>query len=318
MKKEGILNILLDSGNIEEFEKHLPLEISCSNAILLSRYYVLKNDEESLIELLDSTKDIFRKRQLQIVIAYLISVKKEEKAFLLFERYISKFEIEGQDIEPFLETEFAKIILEKYINEPILFKNLKSNTNDTSLLKIIPFSEKENEKIINILKKRNLIEIPEFDEKFDFIIDGANVLYSVSKTISEKSYKKLLYVIEKCTNPCLVIHEKYLKNEFIKSEIAKRGIKYIKTPYGRNDDLYILMVALKYNTRIITNDQFRDHIFKFQERFFKSWLDDTLVPYSSVSPFSLQIPTFSKRIQKVNENSFYLYTTSGWYIINFS
>ncbi len=105
-------------------------------------------------------------------------------------------------------------------------------------------------------------------------IDGGNILHCVGGKISTESYKILDDLITKLNkngySPILVIHKRHLDTNFIKCSDKSR-IKYINkftsnkdnifvTPYNKNDDYYILLISLIGGFKIITRDNYGDHI----------------------------------------------------------
>jgi hypothetical protein len=106
---------------------------------------------------------------------------------------------------------------------------------------------------------------------FDAIIDGGNVLYARSGLIGPSSLndlENLMDLVKKeVGNPLLVIHRRHLKtwpNLINRLNVMK--ISYYLTPYNMNDDIFILWFFLNYGSTpyIISNDKYRDHIFKFE------------------------------------------------------
>ena len=102
------------------------------------------------------------------------------------------------------------------------------------------------------------------------IIDAGNILHNRQGVIIQQSFIDLeniiINVITNIGTPLIIIHSKHLKiypeliNIFIRT-----GVNYFRTPYNINDDFFILWFFLKYNCKayIISNDKYRDHIFKF-------------------------------------------------------
>lgn len=102
------------------------------------------------------------------------------------------------------------------------------------------------------------------------IIDAGNILHNRQGVIIQQSFIDLEnIIINTIINigiPIIIIHIKHLKTypELI-NIFTRTGVQYFKTPYNINDDYFILWFFLKYNceTYIISNDKYRDHIFKF-------------------------------------------------------
>jgi hypothetical protein len=108
-------------------------------------------------------------------------------------------------------------------------------------------------------------------KSFDAIIDGGNVLHSRTGHINPNSLSDLEIIISQVKknigNSLLVIHRRHLKTwPNLTSHLNKLKQSYYLTPYNMNDDTFILWFFLNYNSTpfIISNDRYRDHIFKFE------------------------------------------------------
>lgn len=126
-----------------------------------------------------------------------------------------------------------------------------------------------NEKFAFIKNTRNI-------DIFNFVVlDCGNILHCLHGKITEDSYfllfKIIEYLREKNYFPILVIHQRHLSNDkksskinnvikFIKNCKEENNIILIETPFGENDDIYILILLFHFNVRVITNDRFSDHI----------------------------------------------------------
>jgi len=102
------------------------------------------------------------------------------------------------------------------------------------------------------------------------IIDAGNILHNRQGNITQQSLIDLeniiINVITNIGTPLIIIHSKHFKThpELI-NIFTRTGVIYYRTPYNINDDLFIMWFFLKYNCTpyIISNDKYRDHIFKF-------------------------------------------------------
>jgi hypothetical protein len=173
---------------------------------------------------------------------------------------------------------------------------------------------------------------------FDTIIDGGNVLHARTGLIGPSSLndlKKLIELVKKeVGNPLLVIHRRHLKTlPNLISHLNAMKISYYLTPYNMNDDIFILWFFLNYGSvpYIISNDQYRDHIFKFETskkgkmvESTKSQLDNNFSQFNYIlhqqtlkyNLVQLSIdsqPTYSRCIQQEN-NRIYIPHLSGKFI----
>ena len=188
----------------------------------------------------------------------------------------------SKDVDFIIENKMLNILLliqgifiESSINSyPLVDGNdraLKLKTIDSAVLDNI---KKYVEKVLGIDIMKLLIKFNDNkfnDNKFDAIIDGGNVLHARTGTINSNSLSDLENLIGqvklKVGNPLLVIHKRHLKTfpGLIKRLDSSKTTYYL-TPYNMNDDIFIIWFFLNYGSvpYIISNDQYRDHIFKFE------------------------------------------------------
>ena len=167
------------------------------------------------------------------------------------------------------------------------------------------------------------------------IIDAGNILHNRQGNITQQSLIDLeniiINVITNIGTPLIIIHSKHFKThpELI-NIFTRTGVIYYRTPYNINDDLFIMWFFLKYNCTpyIISNDKYRDHIFKFN----KLTKNQSNIPNNDLNTFqfkniikqqTLQYNTLLNEIQKpVNwsfciqliDNNIYIPHVSGNFI----
>lgn len=165
------------------------------------------------------------------------------------------------------------LFIESSVNSyPIVDGNelvLKLKTIDFAIIYSIK-DRVENILGINTVKKLNQF-IKTQNKNFDAIIDGGNVIHARSGLICSSSLIDLENLIKlakkEINNPLLVIHRRHLKTcPNIISCLNKMNVSYYLTPYNMNDDIFILWFFLHFSSipYIISNDKFRDHIFKLE------------------------------------------------------
>lgn len=185
---------------------------------------------------------------------------------------------------------------------------LESSSFDYSILRTYPIPEYIR---INILSEitPKLIDVSKIISilnslKYDVIIDAGNVLHLGHPKPNPSNLQRLIKTIEKdYKNPLIVIHKRHLKLPGISELCAK--YPHLKTPYGLNDDWYILLAfLLKPSVYIVSLDKFRDHIFEYRpdnpnQQQFKHILAEHTLTYtlSSIS----KPPKFSHCIQLIDE-----------------
>lgn len=146
---------------------------------------------------------------------------------------------------------------------------LKQDNTYLGMIDVLDISKKHKTFLKqNIMKKDpRFIKFVEFIDKnnFNIIIDGANLgYYNNTHPINQK-------YIDSCYNfyknkgyePLIILHIRHRNNYPIMSKWIFNKCIYF-TNYGMNDDCFWLIASLKTkNTKIITNDNIKDHIVKF-------------------------------------------------------
>jgi hypothetical protein len=169
------------------------------------------------------------------------------------------------------------------------------------------------------------------NKKFDVIIDGGNVIHARSGLVQPSSLNDLENIIglvkTNIGNPLLVIHRRHIKTfPNLINRLNSLKINYYLTPYNMNDDIFILWFFLNLGSSpfIISNDKYRDHIFKFETskkkitneyalNQFHHILHQQTLGFDLISQTLDSIPTFSKCIQRQN-GTIYVPHQSGKFI----
>jgi hypothetical protein len=152
------------------------------------------------------------------------------------------------------------------------------------------------------------------------IIDGCNIIHSRTGKITQNSLDDLKNVIHMATikigKPLVVIHKRHLKTLPKLMETLKTlNVTYILTPPGYDDDLYILyfFLLLKSKVFIISNDKYRDHIFKYNNisQKAKNIITQMTIGYKNNQTILIDdIPIYSQCIQHIG-NSIYIPHING-------
>ena len=178
-------------------------------------------------------------------------------------------------------------------------------------------------------------------QAYDYVIDGANVLFYIDRKICLRGYAritKMLNTLAQHKPGCkmlLVIHQRHFKQPDKWRQYALNhvigwhkipGLSVCRTPPHLNDDYYSLLNAIpRTSCYLITNDKFRDHIFKLSTKdhaldLIAQWRKEKVIEYDFVNgEVEICEPMgYSFRVQKVN-NSYYLpvKSTAGstiWYM----
>lgn len=199
-----------------------------------------------------------------------------EKNFNFANYIFTKYIVDNQNIQ-LLEKDINFIINNKLVKLLYLLEGRFIKTSvDINKHNIIQPSMKEINIDMNILNEVKLMiekqtskkELNKFmnfinNTNYDYIVDGGNVLFYKGK-INNKNINNL-YNLCNNKNSLVVIHQRHFKKHpNIKKELDERNIKYYLTPYNHNDDLFIILAFLhSYNSFIISNDKYRDHIFSY-------------------------------------------------------
>lgn len=152
------------------------------------------------------------------------------------------------------------------------------------------------------------------------IIDAGNVIHARNGKITHESINDLVNIIEKTREtigePIIIIHKRHFKlNPHLVELFIKTNIKYFQTPYNFNDDIFIMWFFVKSSclVNIVSNDKYRDHIFKYQSsKKIKEKTDDfSMCEFSNVlteqtlsyniGPLEIQkVLPYSRCIQMIN------------------
>lgn len=106
--------------------------------------------------------------------------------------------------------------------------------------------------------------------KFKAIIDACNILHGRNGVITNESLTDLENIINQTKihigEPLVIIHCRHFKNCKLNDVFLRTNTTFYKTPYNFNDDIFIMWFFVKAycNLYIISNDKYRDHIFKFE------------------------------------------------------
>ncbi len=332
------LDNLVESKNNGIVSNLLQYYIGLSNNTMIE-YIVTK------VELLDKFQ-LMKRDYLHLIKYYYAD---EEKFIWIFNKLFSKTNhnteaiIQTKDIDFMIENRMTKILskltglfiessLESHypIVNPkyIQLKTYCSSANVSShILESIEHELGiESKTILNNFWMKQTTE-------FNPIIDGGNVLHSRNGTIGAHSLKDLENLIQMVTinvgNPLLILHKRHIKNIPNLTQILhNKKISYFLTPYNVNDDMFILWFFLKTNSNpksfIISNDKYRDHIFKFETdkkksnmdfswSQFKNIIGQQTLGYDVVNNYIDNKPEYSRCIQQINDK-IYVPNINGGFI----
>ena len=308
-----------------------------SNLLL---YYVSIGDDYKINEILKNNEILLMKRDCLILAKYYykIDINKSNSFFRqILERSTTNTGsiIQSKDIDFIIENKMHNLLY--FIEGLFVESNLNYNLLDSDKLKlkyldncILLTLRKHVESILGL---NSVLWLEKFinNQNFVAIIDGGNVLHSRNGTLDSNSLKDLVNLIilvrQTIGKPLLVIHQRHLKifPDLINILNELKVKRYI-TPYNNNDDIFIIWFFLKLGSKpfIISNDQYRDHIFKFEtskkilnNQFsfsqFNNILQQQTLSYNITEQTINPIPKYSKCIQVIN-TSIYVPHLSGKFI----
>jgi hypothetical protein len=317
----GISYVIYDNIKKENYNYSLELLKNNTNEISSQEYYSFLiriyngKKEYQKVEniLLDSNLKLMKRDYF----SYILEIFNDdiEKSILFFKLILKKYNLNTKDIDFLINNNILYLL--KILNNYYMTTSLKSNIEELSKInfKVIDFDPYLINSICNKLKLNifknyynNLITRIE-SKKYNYVLDGGNILFSIKGKNSMKGYKLLFSIMKKLKeeNPLLIIHNKYLKLKN-KSKGISKIIKKLKdefidnifmTPYKNNDDYYILLSSLKKNIPIISNDNFNDHKYLVCEEMLNNYIDRYVLKYNYLEIDELK--TYSNCIQIIDK-----------------
>ena len=318
---------------IKSINNYLKLNNFGLNHLILEYYLKTNNIDqfESVFRYLGEN-GLLKKRDIMMFVKYLIKMKNLEYAYQIFSsKIVNVFPLVSEDLELICSIKDWNHLLSNYTNSWLKLDNPCNLTSypidkitctncHNNLEKIYP-TKNEIKMTIDLLKKQMGKYYQKYYDiivnlKYTIIIDVGNILFSSGKgNINKISFSKLLDIINQLSNEkiLLVSHQRHFnkknKNQYsdLINQIEEK-VELLLTPYKQNDDWYIILASILKNSRIITNDKFRDHIFdskisdKIQESIIKNLVDDQVINYqfSSNNVIFKNKMLYSRRIQKIN------------------
>jgi hypothetical protein len=315
---------------------------------LVLKFYISSNDSINLDNIYISYKNTLMKRDI-LNYSYYYYKSDYKKALDSFNYLMENYYIDSSNLDFIISNNMDRFII-------LLDGSYIKTTNSTNsvyldnydILRKYPF----NQRIINdtiskikdqlneekILKFNRIMEPYKTNKKI--IIDAGNILFAVNGNITLNSYIHLIKFIKYFKNnnitPIIVIHTRHLKKTFKGNQKDKKIINAIdiiyslsdnlilETPYNQNDDFYIIYLGLFYQSKILTNDNYKDHIFNFRtnklesdENMVENYIDDLVSKYNilgdSIVIDHISSLNISKCIQ-IKNNIVYIPTTNNKFI----
>jgi hypothetical protein len=277
---------------VDHVIKHFSIEllIKTKNNGLISNillYYIkiLDNIMINKLQIMIAELDNFKlmKRDYLNLICYYYNNNYEQAQLLFKQNILPEGNLQLKDINFILENNLVKLLpyLDKlfiqsnngiysFVNPQTVLLN-KVNIKENLILFILEKIELELPIIIVNNINKFYTNIKNIKKDYNVIIDAGNILFGRNGIITNNSLIDLENIIiktkETIGEPLIIIHQKHFKiNNKIDDIFLRTNTLYYKTPYNVNDDLFILWFFLKSNciSHIISNDKYRDHIFKYK------------------------------------------------------
>ena len=363
ISRNRIMSALLDIDAMAEAEKLLQEikvgPVTKDGTLLQIRYYVMTDQVQKAHEVYcDTPVEHTRKRHVLLIMDKYLQEKKYIRACEYFMNLMMNYVVEGSDIVGFLNPEVPREILEQVLDHIIGLPTkvprqealhcipANAETAQEHKLELLDFTETQVQCLMSNLdqtfkeqakaRRKNVQSAaPQATEHYDYIIDGANVLFYRDRRICLNGYKRitgLLKALHQHKPGCtilLVLHERHFRPKDKWKGAAyshirgwKKYAEVLQTPRGFNDDYYSLLNSFpRPNSLLVTNDKFRDHIFKLSSKehnldLIAQWRQEKVIEYDfDYDDVSLLLPQpFSFRVQKIG-NKYYVPTEDHHWMI---
>lgn len=325
---------IADIGLLESFQEVFSCSPDRESGILLMRYYIA-NDQTDMAAALYRSQDrsLTRKRHADLLVKSYVSQGCWAEAFVVFKDIIERYPcpgVCGDDVLPFLNPECTVPVSD--VLELVKGQPLKLGESSTELIvkwgldvidisvdaeagsvpvSVIDFSVQQTSTLMDNLNETFALKgkhpKPDLSEHYDYIVDGANVMFYNELKITKNSYKRVSYMLRALRNYhkaqvpdrrspkiLLVLHQRHFTPPKKIQRDAKSEISYweqnpdvtiCRTPRNLNDDHYSLLNAFpRPGSLLVTNDKFRDHILRLSSKdhnldLIAQWRQEKVVEY---------------------------------------
>ncbi len=274
---------------------------------------------EPIIDRLISSGCGVRKRIVDLFLQGAYRNKAWDTAKYIIYKYLrgTPFLAEASDLVPLIEYDKEHLTWfhgkEIYFS-PEGFDAVKLDFKDKCSLKKLPLClEEVKTAIYRKLPLKNGSAIPVHTvlalDNIEYIIDGANVLFT-------HDGQTLINIINSLPfgKVALVMHCRHFDKP-VTRYLRNLPAVIVATPYGVDDDYYALLLAMKCNAFLITNDMFRNHVHHISP-LIKTWYKQFVIGFNGSQlfyppPFSHCIQCFDDEIWLPTED------TKTWITLNF-
>jgi hypothetical protein len=271
--------------------------------ILLVQYLTQVGHMEpigSMIDRLISSGSGVRKRIVDLFLQGAYKLQAWETAKHIIYRYLRgvPFLAEASDLVPLIK--YDKEYLTWFHGKEIYFPSVGFGVEgapDASLQKLPLDLEEVKSAICRKLPLKDGSPIPVHTvlalDDIEYIIDGANVLF----THDGQTLTNIINSLPR-GRVALVMHCRHFDKP-VTRYLRNLPAVIVATPYGVDDDYYALLLAMKCNAFLITNDMFRDHVHHISP-LIKTWYKQFVIGFNGSR--LIYPPTFSHCIQCLNND----------------
>ena len=177
--------------------------------------------------------------------------------------------------------EFVSYLSRHFISEPLAHISGSSTSSAT----VTDINNRDSSSNIDIDNQQPATKRTRYEENttkthtqtgFNIIIDGANVGYfkqNYAGAPNHVNYQQIDQLIQHLKSigysPLLILHSRHVSKFMIPNENTadlvktwRKGGYLYATPKGFNDDWFWLYASVKYQCKVVTNDEMRDHHFQ--------------------------------------------------------
>jgi hypothetical protein len=277
------------------------------------RYFICINKNEELIKILNNFN--LMKRDYILLIIHFYNIDKKFSIDTFNKYIINKKKLENTDIDKLINNKCYDIL--KLLNNYFVSCSMIENVNNYSIFYKYIISIEMKNKILEFykskLKEKYLLSLISKIHNIDCIVDGGNISHLNGGNCDYKFINKISQnIMKKYKNPLYIFHNRH-KN---KIKTFLNSVNHFITPVNQYDDYYIIVAMILSNKPIITNDNFKDHIFDLFKHLdtvdfkIKNYINENILNYTK-SNLNQQIK-YSKCIQII-DNNIYIPSKNGMY-----
>ena len=208
----------------------------------------------------------------------------------LFEAHIDTALLEPNDIKLFIDhgmTYLFRYLDGKFLHYPVQEGSEVDKSKSSTLRRYaLPDCDHYIQKITSALeaspKNKTKSHVAVIDQirtfatssSYDVIIDGGNILHARNGQPNPEDLNRMITMLQsRGHSPIVIIHASHTDVSSrsrsdhvvaVRNIFETRKVPFIATPYGLNDDLFILLAYLMRASSIVTRDTYTDHIDVFK------------------------------------------------------